>query len=247
MTFLMMFIQSLRDWILREDEVLSADRSTLADFARGNTFLASAFDLLAAAYRDLTLLLGLPLIPDQLASYGPVGTIIHAVTCQTKGCWPAFRRGVERRYPSIPYPTPLTVGAHKVASFAELATLKWLAPLPGITRVDIHPPLAGSAMSADLKLVSVTGRSLYVEVVGMLASATSADRNEYCAAYRVNLLAKLEAYAALGLEAPVLVFVADLTPSGLAAKCDEVLARLGLPAQTSSECSNPQLNKGQTQ
>ena len=49
MTFLMMFIQALRVWILQEDQILSAGRSTLADFARGNTILSCAFDLLAAA------------------------------------------------------------------------------------------------------------------------------------------------------------------------------------------------------
>ena len=230
MFFLSMLIQALRDWIMHEDQVFSSGRSTLADVARGNPFLAQALDALAAGYRAMTLQLGLGPIPDQLEAFGPAGEILKMVTCETKGCWAAFRRGVERRYPTISYPTPLTEGAHTLASFAERVTLRWLAPLSGISRIDVHPPLAGTSMSADLLVTAVTGRSVYIEVVGMLTSATSADRDEHCASYRTRLRAKLETYSALGIEPPVLVFMADLTPSGLTAKCTEVLARLGLPA-----------------
>ena len=71
------------------------------------------------------------------------------VTCETRGCWAAFRRGVERRYPSIPYPTPLTEAGYTFQSFAERLVFGVLQRLSGITVREVHPVLGASNRRAD--------------------------------------------------------------------------------------------------
>ena len=227
MTSLMVFIQALRAWILHEDQVLMAGRSTLADVARGNPFIAAAFDALAAAYRGLSLLFGLPPIPDQLRSCGSVGEIIHTVTCQTKDCWPAFCRGVKRRYPNISYPTPLTEAGYTFESFAERLVFGVLQKLSGVTIKEVHPWLGASNRRADFLVTAANGRSVYIEVT--MLSADPASDNTCQTAYRCRLATKLLTYVQLGLELPVIIGIDDLGLRGLEAKVAEILDRLGLP------------------
>lgn len=227
MTYLMVFIQALRAWILHEDRVLTAGRSTPPDVARINPVMAAAFDALAAAYCGLSLLFGLPPIPDQLRSCGSVGEIIHTVTCQTKDCWAAFRRGVERRYPSLSYPTLLTEAGHTFESFAERLLFGVLQKLSGVTIKELHPWLGASSRRADFLLTAANGRSVYVEVT-MLRGDPRSD-NGCQTEYRCRLAAKLLTYAQLGLELPVIIGVDDLSPRGLEAKVAEILDRLALP------------------
>ena len=227
MFFLMKFIQALRAWIMHEDQVFASGRLTLADIALRDPSLARAFDALAAAYCTLTLRVGLAPIPDQLRYLGPAGEIIKVVTCETRGCWAAFRRGVERRYSSIPYPTPLTEAGYTFESFAERLVFGVLQRLSGVTVTKVHPQLGATNLWADFLLTGANGPSVYVEVtmLGADPESDNACQNEY----RARLTTKLLTYVQLELELPVIIGIDDLGPRGLEAKVAEILDRLGLP------------------
>lgn len=227
-SFLMNFSLPPSAKIMHERDTSVHELSTWANNHLNGENLAEVLDVLAAAYAHLAIISRVAPNPDQLLRLGPVGQLIHAVSCHEKGSWAAFREGVARRYSGVPFPTPLMVAGHRFHSFSERYFFETVRQDPDVIVKEVHPKLGGSCRRADFLLASAIGRNVYVEVTMLTEDPASAD-NPVHAKYRRKFGAKLTAYADLGIELPVVIDADDLAPCRLAAKIDEIRHRLGLP------------------
>jgi hypothetical protein len=143
--------------------------------------------------------------PSLLLHMGSAAQDLAARRATRPEDWIPFRALVAHRYPHLQdYADPKANDGKRLDSVAELLAYNWLASfLPREVKIETHPLIhSDRKFRADFLLIAGE-RRLYIEVLGMIQSDRKV-RNDQQAAYLIRLAAKVDYYAAHGID-PVII------------------------------------------